>query len=143
MAVSFQELLEAFEFVSFGQPYEHGAYLCRQSGRIYLHSEYTEDVDELPDDLEEPGKYTRVPHKNDLDLGRRLVFRFISERLPDQLDEVERYFSRRGAYARFKDLLVRKKALEEWYDFENEAKEKALREWCEENSIEISDEQKS
>ena len=46
-------------------------------------------------------------------------------------------FDRRGAYARFKDLLLRKKALDRWYDFEAKATEAALREWCEINGITI------
>jgi Uncharacterised protein family (UPF0158) len=130
-------------FASFGQPYEHDAYLCRQSGRIYLHSEHIGDIDEMPEDIEESDKYIRIPHKNDLDLGRRLVFAFVRERLPNELDEVERYFSKRGAYARFKDFLARKSALDEWHKFEESAQKEALREWCKENSIEINDEPES
>jgi hypothetical protein len=138
MAVNFNDLFEAFQFASFGQPYENDAFLCRESGQIYMHSEHV-DMDELPEDIEDGSKYIRIPHKNDLDLGRRLVFAFVSERLPNGLDEVERYFSRRGAYAKFKNFLARKGVLEEWYDFEANAQKEALREWCEENSIEITD----
>src|SRR3982750_2879201 len=35
-AVKLSELLEAFQFVSAGHPDENGAYICRQSGRIYF-----------------------------------------------------------------------------------------------------------
>jgi hypothetical protein len=38
-----------------------------------------------------------------------------------------------------KNLLVRRGALERWYDFSNKSEETALREWCVENGIEISD----
>jgi hypothetical protein len=48
-------------------------------------------------------------------------------------------FSRRGAYAGFKQLLAEKRALDQWYDFEQKATERALREWCEFNSIEPAD----
>jgi hypothetical protein len=65
------------------------------------------------------------------------VFAFAREFLPDELDEIQRIFHKRGAYARFKDLLQRKKALDRWYDFENKATEAALREWCEINGITI------
>ena len=50
---------------------------------------------------------------------------------------MRRIFHKRGAYARFKDLLQRKNALDRWYDFEAEATEAALREWCEINGITI------
>jgi Uncharacterised protein family (UPF0158) len=139
MAVTFSDLFDGFLFASTGAPYENDAYLCRESGRVYLHSEDIGDLEEMPDDLDDENKYIRIPHKNELGLGKRLVFAFIGERLPDQLHLVENYFSRRGAYARFKDLLERKGALQAWYDFEHAAEEKALREWAEENSIEISD----
>jgi hypothetical protein len=54
-------------------------------------------------------------------------------------DEVRHIFSRRGAYRRYKDLLVRRGALERWYDFSDKSKETALREWCAENGIELSE----
>jgi hypothetical protein len=65
----------------------------------------------------------------------------VREHLPGDSDEVRRIFSKRGAYSRFKGLLERRKAVDQWYDFKNRATENALRDWCEINSIEI-DEQK-
>jgi hypothetical protein len=138
MPVSLDDLLFSFEFVSSDPGHGHEAFLCKQSGEIYWHSELGDNFEELPEDLEEGDKYVRIPHKNDLDLGRPLVFEFVRQRLPEECQEVQRYFSKRGAYARFKDLLVRKGVLKEWYDFEAKAQKEALREWCEENSIEIS-----
>ena len=64
---------------------------------------------------------------------------FAREFLPNDFDEVRRIFSRRGAYAAFKDLLARRNALDQWYDFESKATEKALRDWCELQSIELID----
>ena len=59
--------------------------------------------------------------------------------LPDDFDEVRQIFNSRGAYARFKDLLDRRGALDQWYDFEAKAEERALRMWCDLNSIEVGD----
>ena len=36
--------------------------------------------------------------KRDLDLGKSLVVDFVREFLPDDLEQVRRYFSHRGAY---------------------------------------------
>jgi hypothetical protein len=96
-----------------------------------------EDVEAWPDDPDDRKKYLSIPHKKALDLGRPLVFEFARQFLPDEYDEIGRIFSKRGAYARFKDLLQRKKALDRWYEFENEATEKALREWCEGSGLTI------
>jgi hypothetical protein len=139
MAVKLSDLLFSFDYVSSDPGQGHEAFLCRQSGHIYWHSEFGDNFEELPEDIDDDDKYVRIPNKHDLDLGRPLVFAFISERLPEQYEEVRRYFGKRGAYARFKDLLVRKRALEEWYKFEESAQKQALREWCEQNSIEITE----
>jgi hypothetical protein len=90
----------------------------------------------LPDDIDDE-KYISIPDKRELDLGKPLVLDFAREFLPDDYDEVRRIFSRRGAYRRYKDLLVRRDALERWDDFSRRAEEAALREWCAENEIDL------
>jgi len=137
VSVNWDELLHTFEFVSLGQPHEHEAVLCRKTGKFLWHSDVAEDIEEWPDDADDEEKYLSIPHKKELDLGTPLVFAFAREFLPDELDEIRRIFDKRGAYARFKDLLQRRKALDRWYDFENKATEAALREWCEINGITI------
>ncbi|MFC1532038.1 UPF0158 family protein [Thermodesulfobacteriota bacterium] len=64
---------------------------------------------------------------------------FTSEYLPEELDKVYSIFHRKGAYSRYKDLLESKGMLEDWYRFENERRNLALKEWCRENNIEIKD----
>src|SRR5438067_9340534 len=129
MPVSFSDLQLAFEFVSSGGMGENEAYLDRQSGKIYWHTEFGENDEELPDDIDDE-KYISIPDKKELDLGKPLVLDFAREFLPDDYDEVRHIFSRRGAYTRYKELLVRRGALERWYDFSNKSEEMALREWC-------------
>lgn len=102
VAVKFDELLGAFEFVSAGQPMEHEAYLCIGTGVIHYHSELVDLEDPLPDDIDDPEMYIAIPHKNDLELGKRLALRFADEFLPDAVDDAYDIFRRRGAYARFK-----------------------------------------
>jgi hypothetical protein len=138
MPISFAELQISFEFVSSGYPGENHAYLDTQSGEIYWHSEFGDNEEDLPDDIDNE-KYLEIPHKNELELGKPLVLDFVSRFLPDDYDEVTRIFSRRGAYGRYKNLLVQRGALDRWYDFSNRAEETALREWCEDNGIEPSD----
>lgn len=76
----------------------------------------------------------QVPGKYDLNLGRGLVIDFAYRHISDDIDRVQGYFRRSGAYSRFKDILDRRGLLERWYEFEEEAKERALREWGEENT---------
>ena len=137
MSVSFSDLQLAFEFVSSGGMGENEAYLDRQSGKIYWHSEFGDNDEELPDDIDDE-KYIAIPDKRELDLGKPLVLEFTREFLPDDYDEVCRIFGRRGACRRYKELLVQRGALERWHDFSNKAEEAALRKWCAENGIELS-----
>jgi hypothetical protein len=137
MPVKFSDLLDAYEFVSVTETGEHQAYLCKQSGRIVLWAEGLDEEDEL-EDLEYE-KYLPVPNKRELDLGTRLVMDFARNFVPDDLYEVQRIFSRKGAYRRFKTLLERRRAIDQWYDFQAKGTERALRDWCQANSIELAD----
>ena len=138
MAVSFSDLQLAFEFVSSGGMGENEAYLDRRSGKIYWHSEVGDNEEELPDDIDDE-KYISIPGRRELDLGKPLVLSFAREFLSDDYDEVRQIFSQRGAYRRYKELLVRRGALERWYDFSNKSEETALLEWCAENGIEFAE----
>lgn len=138
MPASFKDILDAFEYVSFGSMYEHEAILCRRTGKIYFRSESGDDEEELPDDIDNEEKYIAIPHKNDLDLGKQLALRFAALHLPNELGGIEDMFRKRRAYSRFKDVLSRNGALEKWYEFEAKAQEEAIRDWCKVNEIEIS-----
>jgi hypothetical protein len=67
MAVNFSDLQLAFEFVSGGGMGENEAYLDRQSGKIYWHSEFGDNDEELPNDIDDE-KYISIPDKRELDL---------------------------------------------------------------------------
>jgi hypothetical protein len=134
MPVDFEEIVLALEYLDSGGE----AVVCRRTGKVYVHSDVA-DLDELPDDVDDDENYVGIPSKHDLGLGKPLVLDFAREILPDDYDEIRSIFSRSGAYSRFKTFLTRRRALERWYDFEAKATERALREWCEENSIELAD----
>lgn len=138
MTVKFNDIQAAFDFVSFDQMYVHQAFLNKETGEIYFYSEFGDNEEALPEDIDDE-KYLAIPHRNELDLGKRLVLKFACAHLPDDAEEIESIFRRKGAYAKFKGLLERKGALDRWYEFEAQAQDKALRTWCEENGIEIHD----
>jgi hypothetical protein len=134
------DLLLALDFVSSDGGGVNEAFLCRQTGKVYWRSpDLDDELEELPDDLEESQNYIAIPTKRELDLGKSLVFDFAAKFMPDDdYDKVRRIFGCRGAYRNFKMLLEDRGKLKEWYDFEARATERALRVWCEENSIEIA-----
>jgi hypothetical protein len=140
MRISWADIDMAFQFVSGSQYEEHHAYLCKQTGKLYWHSDsLDDDEEELPDDIEDTDKYIPIPHKKELDLGKPLVMDFVAQFLPDDFERVRDIFRSRGAYARFKDLLVHRGALDQWHKYEAKMEESALREWCEANAIEVGE----
>ena len=133
----FSDLELAFEFVSFGAPSEHSAFLCLETGVCHWHTEIGDNEEPLPDDILDSGKYLEIPHKNDLGLGKPLALKFAAQVLADDFDEVAGIFQRREAYGRFKRLLEQRGKLEQWYEFENENEREALRGWCAANGIDV------
>lgn len=125
----YSDIEDAFFFVSSQPLYTNEALLRRDTGEIYYISEYG-DSDELPDDAEDQERYIGIPHKNELDLGMRLVQEFMSQRMPDAQDEVAHIFRHKGAYSRFKSLLDTKGMLATWHEYENVRTEEALKQWC-------------
>ena len=135
--LKFNDILDAFEFVSGARPGEAEAYLSVETGTVYWHSEYADGIDPLPDDVDDSAKYLSIPHKNDLGLGKPLALRFTEHCMPDSLAKVREIFGRRGAYVSFKDFLENRAMLSRWYEFEAAAQREALEQWCRENGVEI------
>jgi hypothetical protein len=133
VAVKFEDISLAFDFVSSAAPMEHRAVLSLDTGRIYWTSEFDSD-EEAPGASE---RCVRIPHKNDLDLGRELAFRFARDHLPNRYEDVISCFRGRGAYSQFKRLLKDEGMLDQWFTYEEAAMETAIREWCHDNGIEI------
>jgi hypothetical protein len=134
VAVDQDDLELAFDFVSSAGPFDNQAFVSLETGAIYWQ---TED-EELPDDIDDSDRYVAVPHKNDLDLGRRLALRFAEERLSSRYEEIAEAFRHRGAYGRFKRILESAGCLEDWYTFETAETARALREWCAENGLRLT-----
>ena len=135
--VSLDELLSAQEWVSAGEAatLDCEAYVSRATGKVHWCGE---GVDEQPpEDIEDGSLYIAVPHKGDFHLGRSLALRFVEERLPRERETVYEYFRKRGAYSRFKSLLAQVGELDAWQQYEQAAKETALREWCAENGFSL------
>jgi hypothetical protein len=137
VAVKYDDVFDAFEFVGSAPPCANSAYISRDTGQVYWISELAPLDEEVPDDLEASDRYLLVPHKTELDLGRNLALRFAASELPEHYDQVVDIFRRKGAYARFKELLDSVGALKRWYNCEADATEKALRDWCTSNDLQL------
>ena len=137
MPIKFIYIEDAFFFVSMGEMYMNSAILCIKTGQVFYISDFG-DSDELPEDIDDDlDKYIEIPHKNELNLGKPLVLEFSAMHLPDNLEKVNSFFHKKGAYSRFKNLLEAKGLLDKWYAFEEAEQKSALMEWCKDNDINI------
>lgn len=133
--VNLEDLLDAFNWVSAAESaaLDCAAYVSVVTGSVYWSGEGVDE--ELPEDIEDESVYVEIPGKSDFDLGRSLALRFVESRLPDEYEAVHRFFSKRGAYARFKALLERRGELDAWHAFERDAVEEALVRWAGEHDL--------
>ena len=140
MKFKFDDIMEAFTFVNFDESgiANQTAVLDNSTGKIYWDSEDTE-IHEIPEGFLNSEDAIEIPKTNELGLGTELVFKFTDAKIPEYYEKVKCFFGSRGAYSRFKEFLKSKGLLEEWYKFEEEAQEEALREWCKDNEIELID----
>ena len=136
MSIKFSEIEDAFFFVSMAPMFSNHAILCKEIGKIFYESEYGDEY-EIPEEVYYNDDCIKIPHKNDLDLGRDLVLEFVEQYLPGDLGRVRQIFKRNEAYGRYKDLLESRDFLQKWYDFENTRQKETLREWCEDNKISL------
>ena len=136
--VKYQDLEAALEWASSGAPFENTALISRQTGEVFFNSMGGYSEEELPEDIDDGTLYVAIPHKNDLDLGRELVFDFIESESPGSIGIVAAYFRQRGAYSKYKTFLERESLLDKWYKFESEASRKALLRWAGENGLNVT-----
>jgi len=134
--MKFDDIMDAYEFVSFDYPFMNRAFISKETKKVYYYSEMG-DFEALPDDIEDGSIYLVIPHKIDLNLGKQLVLQFAEEFLPDEFELIASIFSNSGAYASYKILLENKGMLQKWYDYENAKAEEALKNWCKENDLDI------
>ncbi|MEL5889985.1 hypothetical protein [Methanothrix soehngenii] len=133
---TFEEIHHAFFYVSSDDYGMNRAFLCLDNGEIIYRSEWDDPKEEDEDEFD-CDHFIEIPHKNDLDLGQTLVIEFAEVHLQDDLDLVQRIFSRRGAYRRFKELLDERGLLQTLYDYEDIREKEALGEWVQDNEIEL------
>lgn len=138
--IKYSDLEDAYMYANAGGAtgFETVVYIHKETGKMYYHSDYDDGLEEekLPSDIG-GDIYASVPQQRDLNLGRHLVFQFVSNTIPEHLEKVEDIFRKRGAYGRYKDFLDNKNALDKWDEFENNATRNALEVWARDNGFEV------
>jgi len=132
------ELMEAFEDCRIGDEF----YLDVKTGELlrvsdeFMETEETEKIYERLD--EEPERYLSIPTESSREGYQDMVA--FTESLEDEnlKEKLWIALNGRGAFRRFKDVLLSyPEKREEWFKFQDERLEKRVREWLEENEIEL------
>ncbi len=138
MKLSFDQIFSAFEETLMGDPFSHSMHINRETGETFFVFDDDEEMNEdNPEDLFENDIYFALPDPSELTHGRELAFRFASAEVKDHANKIYDIFERRGAFSRFKALLVDIGKLQDWYDFEQKVQREELREWCEMSEIDF------
>jgi dissimilatory sulfite reductase (desulfoviridin) alpha/beta subunit len=138
MVHSFENILHAFEFVSSAPADENQAILNCSTGEIVCKTGML-DEEEFPEEVEASDNFVWIPHRDDLDLGRGLVFDFVELSMPREKKIVRRMFRfwRKNGFRNFLDFLGRAGKLDEWRAFEKQETRYALLDWCDDNEIDV------
>lgn len=116
-----------------------GAYYDPTRDAVYLKgSDLEEDQNNIPDDVNWEACIL-IPGGKQLDLGRALVERFVTETRPDDLELVRHFFARRGAYRRFRNWVEGVGLLDIWHAYRGRAEHDTLLAWCAEHKIPLTD----
>lgn len=134
MPVKMDDLIEALSMSDASDQMGFVVYLNKQTGETY--TDYDGDDVGLPEDYDNPELYVQVPTSRELDLGPNIVFDFAYEH-EEHSERISEIFSRKGAYRRFSDYLDKVGLREAWWKFEEQAKATALREFCEEEGVDL------
>ena len=113
------------------------AILDRETGRTWLLSDYVDDGQEPPEDWDTNDRYLVLPDQQELDLGSNTARRFVEAHLPEHRDTFRDFFSRKGAFRRWRQWLEQNHHLEAWYAFEAKDHQVAIRAWLAEQGVEV------
>ena len=140
LKIDLDELCSAMEDSS----YEHEYYLDLTTGEILFLSEYMDDEEtrKLRERIEEePDRYEQIPRAESHE-GYKDMEDFIATIKDEHLAELlEVAINGRGAFRRFKDVLLRyPEERERWFQFKDERIEERARGWLDDISVTLAEE---
>lgn len=140
LKIDLDELCSAMEDSS----YEHEYYLDLKTGEILFLSEYMdhEETEELRDRIDDdPDRYERIPGAESHE-GYEDMEDFIATVKDEHLAELlEVAINGRGAFRRFKDVLLRyPEERERWFQFKDERMRERALEWLDDIGVTLAEE---
>lgn len=136
---SYSELIDAIMFADASIYVDGGAFYDHERDVIYLKgTDLEEEQAKIPEDVDWQA-CTQIPGEKSLDLGRALVESFVKEYRPDDIYKVRGFFTRRGAYRRFRFWTDELGLTDIWFTYRNRAEREAVVNWCNENNVPLTD----
>lgn len=136
--VDIAELEYAFDSCSIEQEF----FLEADTGKIIFVSEFYDSEEEKEEVYEkmdrEPGRYLAIPEMDSREAYRQMLE--FAEKVEDKAlqEKLEIALDGKGAFRRFKNVLYDyPKQRQKWFDFRSEKTRKRIKEWLEENELEL------
>lgn len=131
-------LEEALMWTSAPAEFDNRVFIDRLTGALHFHTDFDDQTEPLPADIDDETRYASVPGPHDLELGQPLALTFVETHAPQLAGEVRAGFRRKGGWRHFKTLLADAGQLEQWHAYELAAQRRALWEWAEENGFAVA-----
>lgn len=136
MKVNLNEVIEAIDMASDGIQ----NFYDKRTGQIVTRFDsmiYGDYDDELEDDLEENwDQYISLPEAFDID-NYSIMEDFIDDLNNSTIqNQLARAIRGKGAFRRFKDIVIELGISDQWYHYLDEAHRKIAIKWCHDNDIE-------
>lgn len=138
-AVKLQDLIEEMDM----QSEESKAYLDTETMNIVsvLYGDiYGADDINDPDEFDELCGERFIPLPNRYNINEYQIMEDFIETLPENVQGVfYAAINGRGAFRRFKDVIINKDVEDQWYKFKEQAFKQIAVEWCRDNDIEYEE----
>ena len=132
MKVRLSEIIDAIDFTDESTEY----FLDKETGEVVMMNEMMmgiSEYEEVSEQLDEHGFY-RLPGQFDIDDYRTMEM-FISTLPGPAANKLSRAISGRGAFRRFKDMVIDLGLSDKWYKFQDDTHRNLAIRWCEENGL--------
>jgi hypothetical protein len=129
-AVDYMEL-----FGAVSRPENCAAYVNQATGEVIVANGH----DSMMGNTLSGEELIGIPSESELGIGgSALALRFAEIRLPKEVALVRGFFQRRSAYRMFFGLLEANGLGANWAEFQDDAREQALGEWCSKHRLELT-----
>lgn len=140
MTIRFQDLFNAFEFVSYVDIAENAVFVDIKTEKIHYFMKMMGNYQQHYIDQLDHRYCFRVPHNNELNLGKVLALQFCQEKKIQLQQHLLEISDEEKFHSELDRVLQALSMNDEWCNYKRAAQQNALKQWCQGKTIAISEE---